>query len=160
MLVSGVQQSDLVIHIHIFLLFQILFPHKLLQNIEYSFLRYTIDPCWLSALHVVVCICQSQPPNSSPSPISPLVSTSLPSKSMSLFLFSKLVHLHHFFRFHACDIIWYLSFSDLLHLVWSSLCPSMLLQMTLCHCVLWLRNIPLYTCTTSSLSIIPLLMDT
>ena len=33
-LVSGVQQSDLVIHIHISTLFQILVPYKLLQNIE------------------------------------------------------------------------------------------------------------------------------
>ena len=33
-LVSGVQQSDSVIHIHIFFLFQILFPYRLLQNIE------------------------------------------------------------------------------------------------------------------------------
>ena len=32
--VSGVQQSDLVIHIHISILFQILFPCRLLQNIE------------------------------------------------------------------------------------------------------------------------------
>ena len=33
-LVSGVQQSDSVIHIHISPLFQILFPYRLLQNIE------------------------------------------------------------------------------------------------------------------------------
>ena len=32
-LVSGVQQSDSVIHMY---LFQILFPYRLLQNIEYS----------------------------------------------------------------------------------------------------------------------------
>ena len=31
-LVSGVQQSDLVIHIHISILFQIIFPGTLLQN--------------------------------------------------------------------------------------------------------------------------------
>ena len=33
-LVSGVQQSASVIHIYISILFQILFPHKFLQNIE------------------------------------------------------------------------------------------------------------------------------
>ena len=33
-LASGVQQSDPVIHIHISILFQILFPYRLLQNIE------------------------------------------------------------------------------------------------------------------------------
>ena len=31
---SGVQQSDSVIHIHISTVFQILFPYRLLQNIE------------------------------------------------------------------------------------------------------------------------------
>ena len=35
-LVSGVQQSDSVIHIHVSILFQILFPFRLLQNIEQS----------------------------------------------------------------------------------------------------------------------------
>ena len=36
-LVSGVQQSDSVIHIHVFILFfQILFPFRLLHNIEQS----------------------------------------------------------------------------------------------------------------------------
>ena len=33
-LVSGVRQSDSVTHIHVFILFQILFPCNLLQNIE------------------------------------------------------------------------------------------------------------------------------
>ena len=32
-LISGVQQSDSVIHIHVSILFQILFPFRLLQNI-------------------------------------------------------------------------------------------------------------------------------
>ena len=35
-LVSGVQQSDSVIQIHIFILLQILFPFRLQQNIEQS----------------------------------------------------------------------------------------------------------------------------
>ena len=50
-----------------------------------------------------------------------------------------------------------LSLSDLLHLVWQSLGPSMLRQMALFCSFLWLSNIPLYICTTSSL-IIPLLI--
>ena len=33
-LVSGVEQCDLVIHIHVCILFQILFPYRLLQSIE------------------------------------------------------------------------------------------------------------------------------
>ena len=33
------------------ILFQILFPYRLLQNIEYSSLCYTLGPCWLAILH-------------------------------------------------------------------------------------------------------------
>ena len=54
MLVSGVQQSDAVIQ---YILFQILFPYRLLQDNEHSSLYYTVGPCWLSILYVVVCIC-------------------------------------------------------------------------------------------------------
>ena len=46
MLVSSVQQSGSVIHVSI--LFQSLFPFRLLQSIEQSFLCYTVGPCWLS----------------------------------------------------------------------------------------------------------------
>ena len=35
-LISGVQQGNSVMHIHISILFCILFPYRLLQNIEYS----------------------------------------------------------------------------------------------------------------------------
>ena len=45
MLVSGVQQSDSVIHIHVSILFQILFPFRLLQNTEQSSLCCTVGPC-------------------------------------------------------------------------------------------------------------------
>jgi len=33
-LILGVQHSDSVIHIHILIIFQIIFPYRLLQNIE------------------------------------------------------------------------------------------------------------------------------
>ena len=38
--VSGVQQSDSVIHIYVYMsiLFQVLFPYRLLQNIEFPVL--------------------------------------------------------------------------------------------------------------------------
>ena len=49
-LVSGVQHSDLVIHVHVSILFQSLFPFRLLCNIEQHSLCYTVGPCWLSAL--------------------------------------------------------------------------------------------------------------
>ena len=62
-LLSGIQQSDSTIHIHISILFQILFPFRLLHSIEQSSLCYAVDPCWLSILNTAVCACQSQIPN-------------------------------------------------------------------------------------------------
>ena len=64
MLVSCVQQSGSVTHVSI--LFQIIFPFRLLQNIEQSSLCYTAGPCWLSILNIVVCTRQPQTPNLSP----------------------------------------------------------------------------------------------
>ena len=52
LLVSGVQQSDSIIHVHVSILFQILFPFRLLHNIEQSSLCYTVGPCWLSILNI------------------------------------------------------------------------------------------------------------
>ena len=52
-----------VIHIHVSILFQILFPFRLLQSIEQSSLFYTVGPCWLSILNIPVCTCQSQTPD-------------------------------------------------------------------------------------------------
>ena len=43
-LVSGVQQSDPVVHIHTVILLQILFPCSLLQNTKQSFLCYIVNP--------------------------------------------------------------------------------------------------------------------
>ena len=43
-LVSGVEQSDSVVYI----LLQILFHYRLLQDIEYSSLCYSVGPCCLS----------------------------------------------------------------------------------------------------------------
>ena len=40
---SGVQQSDSVTHIHAFILFQILFPFRLLHNTEQSSQCYIND---------------------------------------------------------------------------------------------------------------------
>ena len=44
-LISGVQQSGSIIHIYI--LFQILFPYRLLKDIEHNSLCYIVGPCWL-----------------------------------------------------------------------------------------------------------------
>ena len=60
LLVSGVQQSDSVIHVHIFILFYILFSHRLSQNTEQSSLCYAVGPCWLSTLPNIysgMCVC-------------------------------------------------------------------------------------------------------
>ena len=56
-LVSALQQSDSVIHVHRPILFQSLFPHRLLQNIDSSSLCCIADPGWLSILYIVVCKC-------------------------------------------------------------------------------------------------------
>ena len=54
---------QLYIYIHIYILFQILFHYRLWQITEYSSLCYTVGPCCLSILYIVVCICQSQTPD-------------------------------------------------------------------------------------------------
>ena len=60
-----------------------------------------------------------------------------------------------FSRFHIYALIYDICFSlsDLLHSVWQSLDASTSLQMTQFRSFLWLSNIPLYICTTSSLSV-------
>ena len=45
------------IYIYIYILFQTLFHYRLLQDIEYSSPCYTVGPCCLSVLYIVVCIC-------------------------------------------------------------------------------------------------------
>ena len=54
--VSGVQRSDSVIHTYIYIILQILFFYRLLQDTEYSSLCYTVGPCYLSILYIVVSI--------------------------------------------------------------------------------------------------------
>ena len=62
-LVSGVQQSESVIHIHISTFLKILFPYRSLWSIEKSSLCYTVGPYELSVFYIVVFMCQSQSPN-------------------------------------------------------------------------------------------------
>ena len=59
-----------------------------------------------------------------------------------------------FFRFHIYVLAYGICFSlsDLLHYVWQTLCPSISLQIAQFCFFVWLRNIPLYICATSSLS--------
>ena len=51
-LVSGIKQSEIVIHTHAPILLHILFLFRLLHNIEQSSLCYTVGLCWLSTLNV------------------------------------------------------------------------------------------------------------
>jgi len=81
-LVSGVQQSDSVTHI--FNLFQILFPYRLLQNIEYR--RSCSVIYFLYWLCVYVHLKLLMYPSAQSSP---LVTISLFSNCVSLFLFCK-----------------------------------------------------------------------
>ena len=75
------------IQLYIHILFQIVFPYSLVQNIEYIFLCCVVNPCWLSILYTVVCICLFQFPNFSfPHTLSSLVTISLFSMSVHLFL--------------------------------------------------------------------------
>ena len=53
-LISAVQQSDSVIHIHTFF-FNIVFHYGLSQGIGYSSLCYTVEPGCLSILNLIVC---------------------------------------------------------------------------------------------------------
>lgn len=53
-LILGAQQSKSVKHIHRSIPCQILFPNKLLHNIEKVSLCYIVDPCYLSTLYIVV----------------------------------------------------------------------------------------------------------
>ena len=68
MFVSGTSHTDFTyICTHTCIIFQILFPYSLLQNIEYSSLRYRVGPCWLSILFTVVCFSLPQTADLSPS---------------------------------------------------------------------------------------------
>ena len=68
-------------YIHVFV-FQILFPFRLLQNIEQISLCGTEGPCWLSILNVAVCTCPAKLPNCA----FPLATISSFSKSVRLFV--------------------------------------------------------------------------
>ena len=45
------------IYMYVYIFFQILFHYKLLQDIQYSSLCYTVGPCCLPVFYIVVCTC-------------------------------------------------------------------------------------------------------
>ena len=99
------------IHTHTYILFQILFPYRLIIKIGYSSLCYTVGSCWLFILYIVVYVHPKLIiyPSSTPSPF---VTVSLFSISVGLFLFCNYIHLCHFLKvLNISKIIWYLSSS-------------------------------------------------
>ena len=52
-------------YICIYTFFKKIFFSTVVYHIEYSSLCYTVGHCCLSILYIIVCICESQPPNPS-----------------------------------------------------------------------------------------------
>ena len=154
LLVSGIQQSESVIQIHICtLIFKILshIGHYRVLSGVYKFSRFLFP-----ILYLIACICQSQSPNLS-LPSHFLVTISCLPLWLYVCFINKFVSTLSF-RFHK----WYdicLSVSDFLHSVWQSLKSTHVAANDVFILFPWLSNIPLYICTTSSLSF-PLSMDT
>ena len=86
-IISTVQQNDSVIHVHTSILFQILFPHRLSQNIWQSSLCYIQQVLIGQSFHIPQCVHANPKPPIHPT-LSPLVTIRF-SKSVSLFLFYK-----------------------------------------------------------------------
>ena len=120
-------------------------PHDSMTQAFPQLYTYT---CWSLCLEILPY---------SPSPPCPQV------RSLHLCLYScpatRFISTVFFFLIpYICVSIWYLFFSFWLHSVWQILGPNTSLQITQFHFFLYLSNIPLYICATSSLSI-HLLMD-
>ena len=96
---SGIQQSDSVIHTRASILFQIIFPFSLLQNIEQHSLCYTVGPCWLTVLNIA-CVHVNPNPQSCLSPTHPPGNH----KFSSLSLWVCVCFLNKFFFFEALII--------------------------------------------------------
>ena len=114
MLITTVQQSDLVILIYMYILFHILFHYGLSQDTKYSSLCYTAGRCCLSILYTTPCICEFQTPSPTLSQ-----SNSLPlgnHQSILLCPWFCFCSIDRFFCVifytpHISDTMWYLSFS-------------------------------------------------
>ena len=119
-IVSDEQQRDSVMHMHVSTLPQTPHPSSLPRSIEQSSLCYTVSSCWSSILNVAVRTYVSIPNSLTiPSPLSlPPATTSLFSKSVSLFLFHKLfVCINFLDSTHKPCHIMFVFLSGLLHSV-------------------------------------------
>ena len=134
------------------------------QSTELISLCYAAASHWLSILHLVVyiCLCHSLTSSQLTLPPPRVLKSIL---YVCLYDFIAVLPLGSsepfFFRFHIYVLAYgiFSSLSDLLRSVWQILGPSNSLQITQFRFFLWLSNIPLYICATSSLSI-RLSMDT
>ena len=107
------------------------FASRPARNIEQSSLCYAVGPCWLSILNIAVCTRPSQSPYRS-LPCTLPVTVSLFSKSVSLSVSFKYVHLYHFCldpRYKGCHVI-FLLLCLTYFTQYDSLVLPMLLQMT------------------------------
>ena len=86
--------AKLLSYTHIYILFYILFHYRLSQDIEYSSLCYTLGPCFLSILYIIVCIHWPQTPSPSLS--------SLPLPVVYFFL---------------CELLQFVPFKELVHFI-------------------------------------------
>ena len=143
MLISTVQQSD-PLH-NMYIVFGIGFLYDLSQDIEYSSMCYTVGPC-PSTLHLLTPNSQSIPSSTSPSTATRL-------SSVSLFLLCQWVQLCCILDFTCkwCHMVLFFS-SWLISL--SMITSSCIHVATngIISFLLWLSSIPLYMCTTFSLS--------
>ena len=75
--------------LHTCILFHILFHYGLSHVTEYSSLYYPVGPCFLSILYILVYIANHKYLSIPPTPLFPLITRGLFSRSMNLFLFCK-----------------------------------------------------------------------
>ena len=129
-------------------MFKMLFTNKISESTGFSpMCPYSSFPP--AILHLVSSILSVCPTLSFPNCVQSLLSL-----AVSLFLPCKLVHQYCFPRFHICvNILCKICYlSDLLHSVQQAVGLSTSLELTQMRFFLWLSNIPLYICTTASLS--------
>ena len=166
--VCAVYQSESAIHLfytHISSLFHIpslppslSHPSRWSQSMEQISLCYVAASHQLSILHLVVYTYPSHSLTLSWLTLPAPVSSSPFSTSASLFLSCPQVFQNFFFSFldfiymhkHIVFVFLFLTYFTLYDRLLS---PSTSLQITQFHFFLWLSNIPLYICATSSLSI-------
>ena len=133
-------------------------PSRLSQSIGLSTLSHTANFHWLSILHMIIYMFQHYCFHLS-HPLLPRLCSQDCSLCLSPSLSCKKVHQFHLSRFHICALIYDICFSlsDLLHSVWQSVGPFVSANGAVLVFSM-AEFIPLYVCTTSSLST-PLLVD-